>query len=113
MADPLRGEIWVVDLNPVRGHEQAGRRPALVISDDAFNAGPAELIVVVPLTTREKRIPFHVRINPPEGGLKTTSFAKCEDVRSISKQRLVSRWGRVTAATLSSVEDRLRILLRL
>ena len=37
---PLRGELWTIDLDPTRGHEQSGKRPALVISDDAFNAGP-------------------------------------------------------------------------
>ncbi|WP_198471546.1 type II toxin-antitoxin system PemK/MazF family toxin [Acetomicrobium sp. S15 = DSM 107314] len=41
MSEPSRGEIWLVDLNPLRGHEQAGRRPSLVISVNGFNYGPA------------------------------------------------------------------------
>jgi len=113
MPDPARGEIWVVDLDPARGREQAGRRPALVVSDDIFNSGPAELVVVAPLTSRQKGIPFHVQIDPPEGGLKSRSFVKCEDVRSLSKQRLIRRWGTVNAQTMAAVEDRLRILLNL
>lgn len=113
MPQPSRGEIWQVDLNPTRGHEQAGRRPGLVISVDRFNHGPSGLVVLIPLTTRAKGIPFHVRIDPPEGGVKEVSFVKCEDVRSVSKQRLSESWGRVTEAILQRIEDRLRILLGL
>lgn len=110
---PARGEIWLVDLNPTRGHEQSGKRPALVISVDLFNSGPAELVVVLPITTRDKKIPLHVRINPPEGGVKETSFIKCEDIRSVSTERLLARLGEVSQDTLSEVEDRVKILLGL
>ncbi len=110
---PMRGEIWLVDLNPVKGHEQAGKRPALMISVDTFNAGPAGLVVVVPITTKDKNIPLHVQINPPEGGLKEISYAKCEGLRSISKARLIECYGKVSAKTMSAVEDRINILLGL
>lgn len=110
---PARGEVWLVDLSPTRGHEQAGRRPALVVSANPFNHGPAGLVVVVPLTTRHRRIPLHVPVEPPEGGVRETSYAKCEDVRSISVERLTKPWGPVTPATMAAVEDRLRILLDL
>ena len=110
---PSRGEIWLVDLNPARGHEQAGKRPALVVSVDLFNSGPAGLMVVLPITTKEKGIPFHVEIYPPEGGLKEKSFIKCEDIRSISKERLLLRIGMVSLPTMEAVEDRIRILLNL
>ena len=113
MAQPARGEVWTVDLSPTRGREQSGMRPALVLSADAFNAGPAELVVVLPLTTKEKGIPFHVEIHSPEGGVSQPSYIKCEDIRSISKERLKDRWGAVRNETLSQVEDRLRILLDL
>ena len=66
-VEPSRGEVWLVDLNPTRGHEQAGLRPGLVVSTDAFNHGPAELVVILPLTTRARGIPLHVAVNPPEG----------------------------------------------
>src|SRR6185295_5268066 len=46
-----RGEVWLADLDPTRGHEQAGRRPVLIVSDDVFNAGAAELVVVLPMTS--------------------------------------------------------------
>ena len=108
-----RGEIWLSDLTPVRGHEQAGTRPVLVVSADAFNHGPAQLVVVVPLTTRDREIPLRVRIEPPDGGVREPSFAMCEAVRSISTERLVRRWGIVEQTTIAAVEDRLRILLEL
>lgn len=108
-----RGEVWLVDLNPTRGHEQAGTRPALVVSADEFNRGPAGLAIVVPMTTTERGIPLHVSVDPPEGGLDRRSFIKCEDVRSVSEQRLVRRFGVVSHETLSLVADRLRIVLDL
>jgi hypothetical protein len=67
VASPRRGEVWPVDLNPPRGHEQAGRRPALVVPADAFNRSRAGLVMVVPLTTRARGIPTHVEVRPPEG----------------------------------------------
>lgn len=79
MPNPSRAEVWLVDLNPTRGHKQAGRRPGLVVSVDPFNHGPVGLVVVLPITTRAKDVPFHVSIDPPEAGLKARSFIKCED----------------------------------
>jgi mRNA interferase MazF len=110
---PARGEIWLVDLNPTRGHEQAGRRPALIVSTDRFNRGAAGLVVAVPMTTRDRGVPLHVRVDPPEGGVRERSFVKCEDVRSISTERLVKRWGTVEQHTLDFVSLRLKTLLEL
>ena len=113
MADPSRGDLWLVDLDPIRGHEQGGNRPALVVSVDPLNHGPAGLVILLPLTTRPKGVPSHVAVRPPEGGLRQVSYIKCEDVRSVSKDRLSSRWGAVSATTLSAVEERLRLLMGL
>jgi mRNA interferase MazF len=113
VSKTTRGEIWLADLNPVRGREQAGKRPCLVISVNQFNQGPADLVVVLPITSKDKRIPLHVKIQPPEGGLTMDSFVKCEDVRSISVDRLEKRYGTVSRETLAAVEDRLRILMGL
>ena len=110
---PARGDIWLVDLHPTRDPEQAGRRPALVVSTNALNQGPAGLVVVLPITTTERRIPLHVPVLPPEGNLLRPSYVKCEDIRSITVERLVERWGAVSNATLAVVADRLRILLDL
>ena len=113
MAGPARGEVWMVDLDPTRGPEQAGRRPALVVSVDPFNHGPAGLVIVLPITSKAKGIPLHVQIQPPEGGVRSTSYIKCEDVRSESKQRLARRLGTISSPTQAAVDDRLRILLGL
>ena len=113
MSAPARGEVWLADLNPTRGHEQAGRRPVLVVSEDIFNRGPAGLAIVLPMTSTLRDIPSHVPVAPPEGGLKTRSAILCEAVRSVSIERLVVRWGAVEKRTMTAVEDRLRILLRL
>jgi mRNA interferase MazF len=112
-SKPARGEIWEADLNPPRGHEQGGTRPVLVVSVDLFNQGPSGLAIVVPISTKDKRVRSQVPIEAGEGGLRTKSFIKCEAIRSISIQRLQGRWGAVSPATLSAVEDRLRILLNL
>lgn len=113
MARPVRGEIWRAELDPVRGHEQAGTRPVLVVSTDTFNRGPAGLAIILPLTTRHKRVRWHVKLSPPEGGVTADSFIKCEDIRSVSEERLSERWGEVSEAAMRDVEDRLRILLQL
>ena len=110
---PQRGEIWLLDLDPNRGHEQAGRRPALILTVDTFNAGPADLVVVIPVTKTIRAMPTHVIVRPPEGGVKMECAILCEALRSVSKERLVVKWGRVNPPTLAEVEDRVRILLGL
>jgi mRNA interferase MazF len=112
-AEPSRGDIWDLDLNPVLGREQAGFRPALILSVDLFNQGPADLIVVAPLTRTARKIRWHVSVRPPEGGLSAESFIQCENIRAVSKQRLKRRRGRISPGTLDQVEDRIRILLGL
>src|SRR5262245_20465636 len=102
LGKPSRGEIWVLNLDPARGREQAGNRPALIISVDAFNQCSADLVAVVPITSKSKGIPFHVAVGPPEGGLRQMSFIKCEDVRSVSTIRLQERWGVVGPKTLAA-----------
>jgi mRNA interferase MazF len=81
---------------------------------DGLNAGPSGLVIAIPITTKEKvGIPFHVQLVPPEGGLPRRSWAKTEDVRSISVERLSSRLGSVSLQTMDAIEDRLRVLLGL
>ena len=110
---PSRGDVWSVNFGPILGREQAGTRPALVLSVDKFNHGPAELVIVLPITSKDKRQPIHVAITPPEGGLTLPSFIKCDDIRSVSKQRFKRFHGTLSARTLAEVEKRMRILLNL
>ena len=111
--DILRGEIWLLDLNPTLGREQSGTRPGLVVSDNIFNRGPADLIIVVPITSKNKNIRSHVQIAKGEAGLTVDSYAKCEDVRSVSKIRFIKKFGTVEHQTLISVEETLRFLMKL
>ena len=83
VSDPARGEIWYTRFDPIVGREQGGERPCLVFSDDRFNQSRAELAIVLPITRAERGIASHLRVTPPEGGLKDISFIKCEDIRSI------------------------------
>ena len=113
MAYPHRREIWFADLRPTRGREQTGRRPVLVLSVDGFNAGPADLIVILPLTSTHRDIPLHVNVSKGDGGTRNDSVILCEAIRSVSKDRLISRWGVLSQEVMAEVEDRLRILLDL
>lgn len=113
MNPPARGQVWTADLNPVRGHEQAGHRPCIVVSIDQFNRGPADLVVIIPLTSRYRPLPLRVVIEPPEGGLSVRSVALVEHLRSISNDRLGSPWGVLLEGTMRLLEDRIRILLGL
>ena len=113
MQGPSRGEVWDFDLDPTIGREQAGTRPALVLSADIFNEGPADLVVVIPVTRTERKVRWHVPVQPPEGGFIAQSFIQCENVRSVSRQRIKRLRGRVAGSTMRQVEDRLRILLGL
>jgi len=112
-VSPKRCEVWYADLEPVRGHEQGGRRPVLVISVDEFNAGLAELVIAAPLTTRRRALASRVPVEPPEGGVTRTSDIRCEDLRSLSRGRFGSRLGEVSDATMGRVEEILRTLMGL
>lgn len=110
---PRRGDIWLADLGEPVGREQGGRRPALVISNDQMNEGPMALAIVVPITKASRGLPIHIEIESNGSGLDETSYAKCEDVKSISTERLIHRFGQVGSAEMFSVENALRILLEL
>lgn len=71
------------------------------------------MTVVLPITSVDKRIPFHVEVCPPEGGLSQISYIKCEDIRAVSTTRLRRRLGRVSPETLAAVVDLLRAILDL
>ena len=108
-----RGDIWLVDLDPVEGHEQAGRRPALVLSVDAFNASLAGLVTVLPVTSKARALRTRIEVQPPEGGLSIVSYVIGEQPRTISTRRLVKRFGGVSEETMAKVADVVRMLLGL
>lgn len=103
----------MVDPEPVVGHEQGGRRPFLVISVNQMNRSRARLVIGVPLTTRDRGNDLHVRLDPPEGGLNSASFAMPEKVRSLSAERFGRRLGRASPDTVQAVSNRVGILVGL
>lgn len=109
--NPERGEVWMINLNPTKGREQSGIRPALVISVDGFNNSAADLVIVIPITSKMRGIPLHVTLEPEECGLKVQSFAKCEDIRSVSKVRLIEKLGTVPQNKIEEIERKLKLLL--
>ena len=108
-----RGEIWLVDFGDPVGHEQAGTRPAVVVSADPLNDSPAGVVVVIPITTTYRDLPKHVEIDPSSSGLDEISYAKCEDIKSISEQRLIRRLGAVEDEVTYQIARVLRFLLDL
>ena len=110
---PKRGEVWWVVLDPTRGREQAGRRPALVLSADILNASAAGIVSILPITSRDRGIRAHVAIEPSEAGLALRSWIMCEQVRTVARERLLRRMGAVAPRTLAAVSDRVRVLLDL
>lgn len=106
-----RGEIWLVDFGEPIGREQAGRRPAVVVSADRLNESLAGVVIVVPCTTTYRGLPSHVELDPETSGLDAVSYAKCEDVKSISEQRLVARLGAANDEGLFELSRALRFLL--
>jgi mRNA interferase MazF len=89
----MHGEIWMAWLDSIVGREQGGRRPVLVVSSDSFNTLPHSLCVVVPLTRTNRHIPTHVEIPATEASLNADSVIMCDQIRSISIQRLQKRLG--------------------
>ncbi len=107
---PSRGDVVRVRLDPVEGSEQAGERPALVLSPDVINEH-CPVILVASLTSQKtgRVYPHEVLIDPPEGGLKYRSKVLLMHLRSIDRRRVTGRYGSVTEATLRRVEEALKI----
>ena len=85
----------------------------MVVSSDGFNRSSAGLVMVLPLTRTQRAIPFHVEVRPPEGGLRSTSYVLCDQIRTVGKERLGARRGEVTEATMRRIVERLRVLFDL
>ncbi|HEV7942534.1 MAG TPA: type II toxin-antitoxin system PemK/MazF family toxin [Solirubrobacteraceae bacterium] len=110
---PRRAEVWLLDFGDPVGREQSGRRPAVVVSSDLLNDSRAGIVVVVPITTTDRGLPSHIEIDPINSGLDKISYAKCEDVKSVSEQRLIARLGAVDQQAIFQIGRALRFLLEL
>jgi mRNA interferase MazF len=113
-----RGEVRMVDLDPVRGAEANKRRPAVIVSNDAANAAAARLgrgvLTVVPVTSSVDRVyPFQVPLPEGAGGLPQDSKAQAEQVRSLDAQRIGEPLGRLSGRLMTALDDALRLHLGL
>ncbi|MHB1809509.1 MAG: type II toxin-antitoxin system PemK/MazF family toxin [Solirubrobacteraceae bacterium] len=114
----LRGELRIVDLEPVRGVESNKRRPAVIVSNDAANSTAARLgrgvLTVVPVTSNVERVyPFQVLLPAGTAGLTQDSKAQAEQVRSIDAGRLGEQLGRLPDSLMALLDDALRLHLAL
>jgi mRNA interferase MazF len=94
MARILRGEIYWADLNPVRGHEQAGHRPVVIISHDVFNDRSGTVIALA-ITNQPQRAGFPLTYELTSGNLPKQSWVKISQVRTLSTSRLGDRIGQI------------------
>ena len=102
-----RGDVVWTQFDPTMGREQRGQRPALVVASDDYLASVHELVIVVPLTTVDRRWPHHVPVGGATG-LSRPSFAMTEQPRTLAMSRIGRRLGAADKATLDSVDTWLR-----
>ena len=102
-----RGEVWLANLNPTRGSEQAGIRPVILFQNDAVSRFTTT-VLAIPLTTNLRRaaLPSCVQIAQGEGGLMSDSIALCHQLRVLDKTRLQRKLGTISEATLTALESR-------
>lgn len=108
----FRGEIYDVDLASPVGHEPAFTRPAVVVSTDLLNNGPGGLVTVVPVRSAPYGLRSHVELSAG-GGLDRVSYARCDQLRTVSTERLRGRRGAVAGDEISLVDQAIRFVLDL
>ncbi len=110
MAKILRGEIRWADLNPVRGHEQAGMRPVLILSQDIFNEHSGTVIAMA-LTSQPQRAGFPLTLELKTGKLPKRSWVKISQIRTLSVERIGKKLGRVSPEELAQVVEGLNEII--
>jgi len=110
MARVLRGEIRWAELNPVRGREQAGRRPVLILSHDVFNERSGTVIAVA-LTSQPQRAGFPLNLELASKGLPKRSWIKISQIRILSVERIGARIARATPEELAQVVEGLNEII--
>ena len=110
MARILRGEVRWADLNPVRGHEQSGHRPVLILSHDIFNAKSGTVIAVA-LTSQPQRagFPLTLKLKVPE--LRKPTWAKISQIRTLSVERIGKRLAQIAPLEVTKVIEGLNEIL--
>lgn len=101
----VSGSVVWVELNPTRGREQAGRRPAVIVSTTGYLAAVPTLVIVVPVTTRDRGWPHHVRLTGESLRLDRDSFAMTEQPRTITTERIATDAGTITPQCLATIRQ--------
>ena len=104
MARILRGEIRWADLNPVKGHEQGGKRPVLIISQDVFNQRSGTVIAMA-ITSRPQRAGFPLTLELKNTKLPKRSWIKISQIRTLSRERIGKKLGLISPEELGDVLD--------
>jgi mRNA interferase MazF len=108
-----RGQVYDIDLGRPVGREPAFTRPAVVVSVDAINDGPGDVVAVVPITSAAYGLRSHIEIEPGLSGLDHVSHARCDQVRVISTKRFMTHRGLIASASMREIEQALRFILGL
>jgi mRNA interferase MazF len=108
-----RGEIYWIDFGIPRGSEQGGKRPALIIQNDAGNDSSPTTIIAAITGKKKKSYPFHVEISASESGLSYEGCVMLEQVLTISQDRLIDRAGRLSDAKMRMVDRAIQVSLGL
>ena len=102
-----RGDVVTVSLDPVVGSEVGKRRPAIVLQNELANRS-SPTVTVIPISSKVGRVyPFQVRLSPGEGGLERESKALCEQIRTVSRERIGERLGRLEEERLDELRTAL------
>jgi len=110
MARLLRGEIRWADLNPVRGHEQAGSRPVLILSHDIFNERSGTVIAMA-LTSQPQKAGFPLTYELKATKLPKTSWVKISQIRTLSVDRIGAKIGRASAEEIARIVEGLNEII--
>ncbi len=108
-----RGDIFTVDFEPVRGHEQGKVRPALIIQNDIGNQYSPTIIVAAITSGERARYDVNVEIKATEGGLVRDSLVLLNQIRTVDKSRLGHYWGHISKESIVRVDEALKISLGL
>jgi mRNA interferase MazF len=110
MARILRGEIRWADLNPARGHEQAGLRPVLILSHDVFNERSGTVIATA-ITSQPQRAGFPLTLELKTGNLPKQSWVKISQIRTLSVDRIGKLVGRASQEELAQIIEGLNEII--
>lgn len=107
-----RGQIWYADLSPVKGSEQGGFRPVVIIQNDIGNAhSPTTIIANITSKMTKAKLPTHIEIARGQGRLPLDSIVLCEQLRTIDKSRLQKQLGELDKETMDKVMKAVAISL--